>query len=1580
MEVGASATAAATATGAEAAAHIANAAAATANAQAENANVEATKNLTSSLQEYISVASGRAEIERMQSENSKELRNDIKMYEEAIKDIQSTLDNTDFSKKISDATSAIEKQQAKIDAYKESLANLSPEEDATGQGTNYYNSLIEKAQQKIADLQMQIEGWQQKQQTLNNDLKEYNILLDAAKQIQGGETIIPTEPQEQKFSVDVDSTSLQDLRTQLDDSKSKLQDLEAEADKFNGKPLGDTQKQKLSDLNKEIDDTNEKISVLQDAIKQKNEETFVGSLRNQLSELKEKVSEFGSELKGKVTAPFTELGDKISSSGFGQRFTAEFSQVKAGMEDFKNGAVSVITANGKLQENVGNLTKAIGGLGIPLGGALTGIKTVTKALWGMCATPIGAVIAAIVLGLKAVHTWMTKSAEGQKVYIKLMAFFGSLMSTITDIVVTFGGFLYHCFTDANGPLRDFGKNLVNTFTSAGKAVFGIIDGIGTALKGIFTLNWDTFTSGIKKTWDGITNAGNTVVNAIKTTITGAVGIFGTVKDFFSSGTYDKMSQKLSSGIVTANKMSDLAAKQKAAEIDISKAKKKQAELDIKIAENREKIYQLTGKEKIALIEETKALQRQKYDGIIDAQKKMLSYQQQRMKLHTNSLQDIAKERELSVNILRTEAQRAASTRMLVRQEEAARRSLERQEKSADKAAKNDAKKKSRQNEQTKAAQGKYNETLYNNDQEREKAYKNIEEKIADARISAMQDGFAKTQAERKRQQEKELTLLKAQEEASVAAELKRVKTEFDAQNAIRKAKGQASLVWDYDKEAENIEKTSDVINIRKSYQELMRLTVSRQLDDDKEAERQRLQYLYDYLKEYGTVQEQKYAIAKEYDDKIAKAEDENQRKSLQKEKEKSLAKADAQNLAMNIDWGTAFEGVGNVLSDIAKETLKQVEDYIKTDEFKKLSPESKKSYTDLRTQLLNETGGNSTSAFNFGIWGRIAKETRAYQQSVRELKEKTDAHTKAVEELEFAESWLKIATTDLDKVMAKKAVEIAKDKVTSTEEDQNNAKDKSDKARQDLTDSTTKAANGLKNFSSYISEMSSGSLYGFANGISKLVTSLGKGADGVGKSLGELGSKIAGIAGAILQILDVLGDDPTGFIDGLFEKVTYTVETILEELPTIIIHVVKDIGELVLGIVEGLGAMVGLNSGWLTGSNAKEVKKTIEDLTEQNKTLEKSINDLKDSIDKLKGVNAINASEQAIKLQKQANENYKKIAETQAGYHGNHKSWNHYWGGFSNNEIESLNNQFKVNGLDDKWTGNLFDLSPEQMKVLRSNAGIWQRILDTGKGGYGGRLGDKLDDYIDQAGKLEEIIDQLNETLTTTTKENVFDDFLDSLNDLASGSQDVFDEIADNWQKMVNKMVVNNIVGSQFKEQLEGWYEQLAELNNKYNISVNGTDKEKETAKRNGTFITDSDYKKALDALKAQYTSYVEDAQSQIEQLRDMGIIQNTGEYSQNATSKGVSSITYDQANLLVNLATARNISLEQGNQVRQLIQVDTGQIRASTLQMQSDISVMRDIQEQGLTQITRIETNTRPIGEILSTIQEMYRLQRENA
>ena len=155
---------------------------------------------------------------------------------------------------------------------------------------------------------------------------------------------------------------------------------------------------------------------------------------------------------------------------------------------------------------------------------------------------------------------------------------------------------------------------------------------------------------------------------------------------------------------------------------------------------------------------------------------------------------------------------------------------------------------------------------------------------------------------------------------------------------------------------------------------------------------------------------------------------------------------------------------------------------------------------------------------------------------------------------------------------------------------------------------------------------------------------------------------------------------------------------------------------------------------------------------------------------------------------------------------------------------------------------------------------MWKKIGDTGEGGYGGRVQEILNNYIEQAGKLEEITNTLYENLTTTTKENVFDDFLNSLYDLADGSEDVFDNIADNWQAMVNRMVVNNLIGAKFQQKLEEWYEELAKLNE---------------AKTNGD-ITDEEYRAKLELLKKQYEGYVTDARRDIETLRNEGIIDAT--------------------------------------------------------------------------------------------------------
>lgn len=372
-------------------------------------------------------------------------------------------------------------------------------------------------------------------------------------------------------------------------------------------------------------------------------------------------------------------------------------------------------------------------------------------------------------------------------------------------------------------------------------------------------------------------------------------------------------------------------------------------------------------------------------------------------------------------------------------------------------------------------------------------------------------------------------------------------------------------------------------------------------DANKEALKEELLAMTDYLKEYGTIQEQKYAIAKEYAEKIKEVNDgagtaEEKKwkvKALEKQRDAAMGQADAKNLALDIDWGTTFEGVGNVLKDVAKETLGKVEAYMKTAEFKALSAENKKTYTDLQAKLKQETGGESTSAFNFNIWGTISKNVTAYQESVRTLRDKTEAHTRAVDDLEKAQAKLAAATDDTTKEIAQKAVDLAQGKVDSTAREQTEAQDESDKARQTLTDNTNAAAQGIMNFTGYLNEMSNGSLYGFANGMSKLITSFGKGSDGIGKSLEELGGKVGGIIGAILQIIDALGDDPKRYIDDLLNKIADCVEKIVEDLPEIVLSIIKDVGNILQGLVSGIGSWFGVDDLFGLNGNEAEVKRPL---------------------------------------------------------------------------------------------------------------------------------------------------------------------------------------------------------------------------------------------------------------------------------------------------------------------------------------------------------------------------------------------------
>lgn len=1530
IAVGATATTAATATSAEAAAHVANAEAATQNAEAENQNVEATRHLTEALQQYISVASGRAEIERMQSESTKELKADMKLYEKAIEDIQNKLDATDFAKNIEEATKKIEVQKSKIESYKNAMNNLSAADNETGNGANYYNRLIEKAQENIDALQSKINDWQTEQQRLNADLQQYNALLEAANKIQGGSTIVQSDATS-TVKINVEDTSLSELTSKLDESKQKLQDLEAEASKMDGKPLGEKQKEDLQKLQSEIEKTKNNISVLQEAIREKNEETFIGKLRNQISDFEQKISDFGQSIKDKITQPIDELKAKVSGSSIGQRFSEEFAQAKSGLSDFKDGIINVMTANGKLQGEIGKVGEAFKALGIPVTGSLTAIKSVTKALWGMCATPVGAVIAAIALAFKAVHTWMTKSAEGQKVYTKLMAYFGSLAKSITDIVIIFGEYLYKCFTKPNAPLRDFGNNFVKTFKTAVKAAVNLIGGLGTTIKGVLNMDWDTFTAGLKKTWDGIKGAGETVIGAFKTSVSGAIGVAKTAYDAFAGDDLaKKLAPSLNGMLSKAKQAASLAGKIQETQISIKKNTEEQYKLNEKIAEIKNKIYSLQGKEKIAAIEEARALVRQKYDYQIKQQQKLVELHKKQANLHTKSLQDIAAERELRIQVLRTQVQQNSEQRMLIRQEEAAKRSLANKSKS-------DSKKDATQQKQINSAEGKLDDVIYKNAYERAKAWQSLEQEVTDAKIKAMKEGEEKVIAERKRELSKEIEQIEERKNAAIKAERDRQKAEFDAQQSVIKAKGGKAETWD-DKnhlDSKNIQKITEQYTIIE--QKTVELYNNEIYADELKSYRE-------YLKEYGNLEQQKLAIVEEYNEKIKEARAKGnifEEAKLKTDLEEQLKKLNFNDFKDSINWDSVFSDMGRLSKSYLEDLRKKLKDLLGSgtldiDDMKVVSEQIGK---------IDDAISEQTDK-----WGWSNEKVREYNRLLQEAADAQERLRKATVEQYNAQEQQSSTKIAIQKVFAETGVSVSTNKITSQNKSALFNENKMNLSNEQL-EKLKKLFDELA-----VSEVKVGKA---TKDVKKAQEDANVSQDKARKSIKQIANEWAESIGNVAKKLQEASEliDVLGFGDSdLGKKLKSGADSFNKGS-----QAASDFatGNYIGAAINGIGAIKSLGSafGIGNGSNAKEVAETTNRLTESNERLQYSIEQLKSSIDKTSGMSAVSNYQKAYDAQKQINKQSMEILQAQMGYHDSHHSNAYYWnlsaqdyaainrtlaqqsavrGGYVNSTIS------KVNSLED-----IYKLTPEQMKDIRTyNQDVWKNM--TGQGKY-----DKTEyweNYTDLAEKLEELTDKINQNLTQTTFDSLKDNFISNLMDMSKSAQD----FANNFTTMLNKSMLNFAVDDIANKRLKVLYEKWA-------------DKMKQGQ------LSDDD----LNALKKEYDNIVNEGLK----IRD-NIAAITGykeaQSQQTATGKAIEAITADQASSLIGIGYAVQIAQEQGNEVRKAIAVDVSFLRIYAEQTYNNISEMRDIQYQGLQQLEAINKNTAPIILIREDIASMYKLMKD--
>lgn len=383
---------------------------------------------------------------------------------------------------------------------------------------------------------------------------------------------------------------------------------------------------------------------------------------------------------------------------------------------------------------------------------------------------------------------------------------------------------------------------------------------------------------------------------------------------------------------------------------------------------------------------------------------------------------------------------------------------------------------------------------------------------------------------------------------------------------------------------------------------------------------------------------------------------------------------------------------------------------------------------------------------------------------------------------------------------------------------------------------------------------------------------LAEATDSLHNSVGQV-KEYVGAAEDLLGLVEQFGIDPPEWmgewLDGMGQTLDGLESIDLTRPMSILTGGIKALG----GVVKQVFSLGGIIN-W-SGSNAKEVQATMERLTNRNELLQTSIEDLTDTIKQSRGTKSVAAYRDAYKMQQETNSNYLQMAMAQAGYHGSHHSWNYYWGGFNQAQIDKLSGQ-----IGRQWDGNLWSLSPEEMKALRSNVDMWTQIQNTGKGGYGERLTDKLDDYIAQAGKLEELTDQLYEGLTGISFDGMYSSFIDNLMNMKYGAKDAAEDISEYFLRAM----LSNKIGELYSEKLKGWWEKFGKAME---------DNELTEAERN--------------ALTEEYMQYVDEALSLRDNLAAATGYDKTeaGGTSQSAKAGGFTAMTQDQGTKLEGMFTS---------------------------------------------------------------------------
>ena len=260
----------------------------------------------------------------------------------------------------------------------------------------------------------------------------------------------------------------------------------------------------------------------------------------------------------------------------------------------------------------------------------------------------------------------------------------------------------------------------------------------------------------------------------------------------------------------------------------------------------------------------------------------------------------------------------------------------------------------------------------------------------------------------------------------------------------------------------------------------------------------------------------------------------------------------------------------------------------------------------------------------------------------------------------------------------------------------------------------------------------------------------------------------------------------------------------------------------------------------------------------------------------------------------------------------------------------------------DVGKGNIWDLSPEEMQLLRDFAPKEWEALFNGDGHRNPE--DLVDEYIEHAGKMKDLTSALNEKLTGYSWDGFLDSYKSLLKDLTSETEDFSEHIND----IITNALIEAFVNKELKQDIEELYDYIAEA------SMNGIDKteQAEIDRRN---------KAIADKSLAWRQSMI-----------DSGRIKTDDEYKQNASTKGFQAMGQDTADELNGRFTAIQIGVYdikdlavKGQEMLAEMKNTQGTIATRVEAIQTAIALSN-------VHLSKIEKHTKSTDEKLDILEEM--------